>query len=432
MTLRVDLDVPAGLNCLRTEFRFLSEEYPEFVGGTVNDAFVAELDVSDFSVDPNAAVTAPHNFAFDSTGNLVSVNTAQFSEAEAAGTTYDGATPRLRASTPISPGRHSVYLSIFDQGDPSLDSAVLLDALRLSDAPGDACATGASADVTPPAVGLASPANGSSSTDATPAYSGAAGDAAGDSASVTVEVFGGGGISGSPVQTLTATRSGATWATEGPALSPGTYTARARQADGAGNIGSSGPSTFTITTAGGGPNLLPPPVTAKFVNVEPVKGVVTVRRPGGRARRLAEGEQIPTGSVVDTRRGTVRLFSTGAGGKIQNALFFDGLFKVTQTKGAKPVTNLKLTEKLARCPKAAKKKASSSARRKKRRLWGDGRGSFRTSGRRSAATVSGTRWLVQDDCKGTLTRVARGKVRVRDFKRKKTVTVKAGRSYRAR
>ena len=49
VTLKVDVDVPSGLNCLRTDFRFLSEEFPEYVGQTVNDAFVAELDQSDFS-----------------------------------------------------------------------------------------------------------------------------------------------------------------------------------------------------------------------------------------------------------------------------------------------------------------------------------------------------------------------------------------------
>jgi hypothetical protein len=427
VTLRVDLNVPIGASCLRTDFRFFSNE----VAGTFNDAFVAELDQSDFTVDGESVVSAPHNFAFDTEGGLISVNTASFSPSEAAGTTYDGATPRLRASTPITPGGHSIYLSVFDVGDEILDSAVFVDAVRLTGDSGDACASGASADVTAPAVGLSSPANGSSSTDATPAYGGAAGDAAGDSGTVTVEVFGGGGTSGSPLQTLSAARSGGSWAVEGPALSPGTYTARARQADGAGNVGFSGPSTFTITSGGTVQEPLPRPVTGKAVNVEPVKGVVTVRLPDGRRLRLEEAEQIPTGSVVDTRQGTVRLFSTAAGGKIQSALFFDGLFRVTQTKGARPVTDLKLVEKLARCPKPGTK-ARSSARRKKRRLWGDGRGSFRTSGRRSAATVSGTKWLVQDDCKGTLTRVARGKVRVRDFKRKKTVTVRAGRSYRAR
>ena len=42
--LQIDLDVPAGRNCLSFDFRFLSEEFPGFVGGSVNDAFVAELD----------------------------------------------------------------------------------------------------------------------------------------------------------------------------------------------------------------------------------------------------------------------------------------------------------------------------------------------------------------------------------------------------
>jgi len=49
--------------------------------------------------------------------------------ANAAGTTYDGATPLLSASTQITPGTHSLYLSIFDQGDQVLDSAVFIDNL---------------------------------------------------------------------------------------------------------------------------------------------------------------------------------------------------------------------------------------------------------------------------------------------------------------
>ena len=66
------------------------------------------------------------------------------------------------------------------------------------------------------------------------------------------------------------------------------------------------------------------------------------------------------------------------------------------------------------------------------KLWGNGEGKFRTTGRYSSATVRGTIWLTQDQCNGTLTRVRRGVVSVRDFKRKKTVNVKAGHSYLAR
>ena len=46
--------------------------------------------------------------------------------------------------------------------------------------------------------------------------------------------------------------------------------------------------------------------------------------------------------------------------------------------------------------------------------------------------MRGTIWLVQDECDGTLTKVTRGTVQVRDAKRKKTITVKAGHSYLAR
>jgi ferric-dicitrate binding protein FerR (iron transport regulator) len=63
---------------------------------------------------------------------------------------------------------------------------------------------------------------------------------------------------------------------------------------------------------------------------------------------------------------------------------------------------------------------------------GDGSGRFRTKGRHSAATVVGTKWLVEDRYTSTLTRVVRGKVSVRDCVRKKTVAVRAGNRYIAR
>jgi hypothetical protein len=67
-----------------------------------------------------------------------------------------------------------------------------------------------------------------------------------------------------------------------------------------------------------------------------------------------------------------------------------------------------------------------------RRLWGSGKGRFETRGRYSSATVRGTRWLVVDRCDGTLTRVRQGVVLVKDFKRGRSVLVRAGRSYFAK
>ena len=67
-----------------------------------------------------------------------------------------------------------------------------------------------------------------------------------------------------------------------------------------------------------------------------------------------------------------------------------------------------------------------------RRLWGRGKGSFRTRGRRAVATVRGTTWIVSDRCEGTLTSVKEGVVAVRDLVRRKTVIVRGGKRYLAR
>jgi hypothetical protein len=76
--------------------------------------------------------------------------------------------------------------------------------------------------------------------------------------------------------------------------------------------------------------------------------------------------------------------------------------------------------------------ASARSKRRIRRLRGNGKGRFRTRGRYSAATVRGTDWTVTDRCDGTLTQVKRGKVAVRDFRRRKNVSVRAGKRYLAR
>ncbi len=143
--LKVNLNVPQGANCLSFDFRFLTEEYPEYVGQAFNDAFIAELDTSDWkTTDSN--INAPHNFAFDPAHNPITVNATggtSVSAANAAGTTYDGATPLLAAVTPVTPGHHVLYLSIFDQGDQDLDSAVFVDNLAAGKTASGVCKKGA-------------------------------------------------------------------------------------------------------------------------------------------------------------------------------------------------------------------------------------------------------------------------------------------------
>ena len=162
VSLRINLQVPKKSSCLSFRFRFYSEEFPEFVGTAYNDAFIAELDTTtwDASGSVSPTIVAPDNFAKDELGRNVSVNAAGIASVSAglaSGTTYDAATRALRASTPITPGAHSLYLTIFDQGDPLYDSAVLLD--RLSVDSQTPCNRGLAADLTPgaPAGAIALP-----------------------------------------------------------------------------------------------------------------------------------------------------------------------------------------------------------------------------------------------------------------------------------
>ena len=66
-----------------------------------------------------------------------------------------------------------------------------------------------------------------------------------------------------------------------------------------------------------------------------------------------------------------------------------------------------------------------------RRLWGKGKGKFRTRGRYAAAAVRGTWWLTADYCDRTLVSVKAGVVAVTDLVKRKTVLVRAGQSYTA-
>ena len=334
--LRVDVVAPAAANCVSVGFRFLSDEGRD---DEFNDGFVAELDVSDWTVDPGTgAITAPHNFAFDANRSVINVNspgTAAFSAAEAAGTGYSIATPRLSATQAVAPGAHSVYLSVFDQGDQLEDSAVFLDRLAVVAAPPGGCSGGAASDNSPAA---------------------------------------------------------------------------------------------------------PQPLRGKSVKVGLVSGKVRFKRRGSSSYEDLDAiEGIPVGSTIDATSGRVRLTSAAGGGgaaqaaqagKTQTAEFYRGSFEVLQsTRSA--LTELKLAgPSLASCPKSAR--SSQKRKRPVRRLFGDGKGSFRTRGRHAAATVRGTRWLTQDTCAGTLVRVSRGRVSVRDLTRKRTVTVRQGKSYLAR
>ena len=133
---RIRVKVPKGSNCLSFRFKFLSEEFPEFVDSDYNDAFIAEVGRAPrwtASGNRSPSIEAPGDFATTRKGHdIISVNAAgvaKMSRAAARGTTYDGATGKLRASMPVKPGYRLLYLSLFDQGDRQWDSAVFIDRL---------------------------------------------------------------------------------------------------------------------------------------------------------------------------------------------------------------------------------------------------------------------------------------------------------------
>lgn len=184
------------------------------------------------------------------------------------------------------------------------------------------------------------------------------------------------------------------------------------------------------------PSLPPaaPPELGHSITVAAGRGVVAVRLPGAaRAVVLQDTASVPVGSLVDTRQGGVAVKVGLPGGRTQTGTFHGGLFQVRQPAGARGLTELVLRGPLPTCTAGGARAAAATAKRPPRSLWGhDNHGRFRTRASNSVITVRGTTWFVSDRCDGTLTRVTRGSVSVRDLRRGRTVVVRAGHSYLAR
>ena len=219
-----------------------------------------------------------------------------------------------------------------------------------------------------------------------------------------------------------------------------------------------GSVTRTLATALEAP--LPPPVIGTSVNAAPLSGTVLVALPagasdarvgGGSAQAspkgltfvpLSEDRHIPVGSFLDARRGSVRVLSAqNRSGKTQSGKFSSGLFQVLQSRrrSARGLTELRLTgSSFKGCGSGRQSRLGESqaarrrlSRRTVRRLRANAKGRFSTRGRESAATVRGTQWDTFDRCDGTLTRVRRGRVVVRDFRRRRNIVLRAGQDYLA-
>jgi hypothetical protein len=191
-----------------------------------------------------------------------------------------------------------------------------------------------------------------------------------------------------------------------------------------------------------------PPVFGKTFTSGVVSGIVLVKLPAGTKAaavkgtgfvRLTEPRSLPVGTILDTTAGTARITTAvNTAGQTQSGDFGAGVFKVLQDRRQKGLTqlNLMLAAKAASaCPRLGKARTAA-----KKLLPGsviallhaNVKGRFRTRGRYSSGTVRGTMWDTVERCDGTLTRVSRGAVSVQDLRHRRTVLVRAGRSYLAR
>jgi hypothetical protein len=174
--------------------------------------------------------------------------------------------------------------------------------------------------------------------------------------------------------------------------------------------------------------LPPPPTPGQSANLSLSQGTVLYKVPSSPQFVDLEGStQIPIGSQVDTTDGAVDV-TVARGATLDTSQFYAGLFTVQQP-GPRALGELRLDggDFLDCVPsiRALAKKHSA------RRLWGHGKGHFRTRGRFSSATVRGTKWLTEDLCGGTRISVVEGTVLVHDFVRDVDVSVPAGHSYNA-
>jgi Bacterial Ig domain/Divergent InlB B-repeat domain/RTX calcium-binding nonapeptide repeat (4 copies) len=174
--------------------------------------------------------------------------------------------------------------------------------------------------------------------------------------------------------------------------------------------------------------LPPPPTPGSTANLALSSGSVTFTLPKSENSVQLEGAaQVPIGTEVDTTDGAAKV-TVARGVTLDTSEFYDGDFTVLQP-GPRSLGELKLQGgNFLDCVSSFRALAK---KRPVRRLWGSGKGHFRTRGRYSSATVRGTKWLTEDLCDSTRITVVQGIVLVHDFVRDVDVSVKAGRSYRA-
>ena len=185
---------------------------------------------------------------------------------------------------------------------------------------------------------------------------------------------------------------------------------------------------------------MPPPQRSRSAVAARSGGKVRVRIKGTKGFQLLDAAaSIPFGSVIDARRGKVKVLTAiDAAGTTQAATLKRGMFELRQAESGNGTVDVVMRggSFKRRCGTTlarASRLPARDRRRVVRRLWASDRhGKFRMHGRNSVATVRGTRWEMVDRCDGTLTRVLSGAVDVRDRRTGRTVRVRPGRPHLSR
>jgi streptogramin lyase len=196
------------------------------------------------------------------------------------------------------------------------------------------------------------------------------------------------------------------------------------------------PGTPVLPTAPvAGPSLPPVsrPLLGRSATIATAAGSVTVKLPGTDISiPLDRASTVPVGTTINASAGTVRLTNVrDRSGKLQTATFWGGAFIVRQGRTTQTATVIALSAPI--CSKARLVASVSAKPPRALHLWAhDTHGRFVTRGHSAVATVRGTTWFTQESCAGTLVKVSRGVVSVRDLVRHRTVVIHAGQSYLAR
>ena len=243
---RVDVDLASGLYTVQT---------------SQSDAagFTATSPARSFTVDrtaPSLSLTEPADGASIGPAGATFMGVAGIAPRDERTVTvkvYNGPTTSGAPVYTLA-GRSDAATGAYSIPSPDLADGTYTAVASQADTLRNASATPArtfTVDTVAPDPALTAPAERARTNDTTPTFSGSGSTAARDGDDVTVEVYPSGSVTGEPAARLVTARdagSGAFTVEPRTPLAEGTYTARVRQLDAAGNAATSATRSFTVDT----------------------------------------------------------------------------------------------------------------------------------------------------------------------------------------